>query len=121
MFNLFQLRKRAQLKTESENVKEQKPEVVKVPKVVVAKPAVIVKEPKVVVKEVVKKETVKKIEEVKENLNSKKIFAYVGKKLVGEYDSITKCGVALSMSRPSVKKAIESGETLDNGFKLKFK
>ncbi len=51
---------------------------------------------------------------------SKKVYLKDGEKLVGEYDSITKCGLALGMSRPAVKKAIEFGTLLDNGLILTF-
>lgn len=54
----------------------------------------------------------------KNNLQSKPVYAFVGNELKGDWDSVTKCASALGMSRPAVKKAIESGETLDNGFKL---
>jgi hypothetical protein len=57
---------------------------------------------------------------LKLNPQSKEVLAYVGKKLVGKYDSLTKCAGALGLSRPAVKKAIENGVVLDNGFKLKF-
>jgi hypothetical protein len=52
--------------------------------------------------------------------NAKKVYVYVNNKKAGGYDSITKCGIALGMSRPMVKKVIENGITLDNGFKLSF-
>jgi hypothetical protein len=55
------------------------------------------------------------------NSQSKKVLCLLGEKIVGEYDSITKCSNALVMSRPAVKKAIDNGTILDNGFKLVFK
>jgi hypothetical protein len=51
---------------------------------------------------------------------SKTVYVKDGEKLIGQYDSITKCGLALGLSRPAVKKAIESGMLLDNGLKLTF-
>jgi biotin operon repressor len=42
-------------------------------------------------------------------------------KLVGEYDSITKCAQLLGLSRAMVKKAIDNQTVLDNGFLLTFK
>ena len=54
------------------------------------------------------------------NPSSKTVYAYVGKKLVGEYDSITLCASTLGMSRAMVKKVIESGVELENGFILKL-
>lgn len=54
----------------------------------------------------------------KKNLQSKPVYAYVGNELVGDWDSVTKCAKALGMTRPAVKKAIEEGTILDNGFKL---
>jgi len=59
----------------------------------------------------------------KQNLTptSKIVLCWLEGKLVGEYDSITKCGLALGLSRPVVRKAIEFGMLLDNGFKLTFK
>lgn len=67
-----------------------------------------------------KAEPVKADDTKLKNLQATKVYAYVDGKLVGDYDSITKCGTALGMSRPAVKKAIESGTVLDNGFVLKF-
>ena len=64
--------------------------------------------------------TVKADDTKVKNLIATKVYAYVDGKLVGDYDSITKCGAALGMSRPAVKKAIEFGTVLDNGFVLKF-
>ena len=52
---------------------------------------------------------------------SKPILCYVGKKVVAEYDSLTKCATALGMTRPMVKNAIDNGTVLENGFKLVFK
>jgi hypothetical protein len=52
------------------------------------------------------------------NNASKKVYAYAGRKLVGEYDSITLCASTLGMTRAMIKKAIESGVELENGFKL---
>ena len=66
---------------------------------------------------VVKKE--EPIPEVK-NSQAKNVYAFVGNKCVGIYDSITLCASTLGLSRAMVKKAIESGVTLDNGFKLKL-
>ena len=57
---------------------------------------------------------------VKVNAASKKINIYVDGKYVGFYDSITLCASTLGLSRAMVKKAIESGKQLDNGFILKF-
>jgi len=54
------------------------------------------------------------------NSASKTVYAYVGKKLAGYYDSITLCANALGMTRPMVKKAIENGTVLENGFILTF-
>jgi hypothetical protein len=54
----------------------------------------------------------------KTNLQSKIVYAFVGNELKGEWDSVTKCATALGMSRPAVKKAIDEGTILDNGFKL---
>jgi len=64
----------------------------------------------------VKKE--KPLVKEKTNLQSKPVYAYVGNELKGDWDSVTKCASALGMSRPAVKKAIEEGTILDNGFKL---
>jgi len=52
------------------------------------------------------------------NLQSKPVYAFVGNELKGDWDSVTKCANSLGMSRPAVKKAIEEGTILDNGFKL---
>jgi len=54
----------------------------------------------------------------KTTLQSKPVYAFVGNELKGDWDSVTKCASALGMSRPAVKKAIEEGTILDNGFKL---
>ena len=54
------------------------------------------------------------------NPQSKKVYAFVDNKVVGIYDSITLCASALGMSRAMIKKAIESGVVLDNGFNLKL-
>ena len=59
------------------------------------------------------------VEEGSKN-NAKTVYVYKGKKCVGEYDSVTKCGAALGMSRLMVRKAIGSGEELDNGLILTF-
>lgn len=77
--------------------------------------------PKVKVVKKVKKPLVK-VKSIKEEINpaSKKVYAFVGKKNVGVYDSITLCASTLGLSRPAVKKAIESGVILDNGFVLKL-
>jgi hypothetical protein len=58
---------------------------------------------------------------LKNTPTGKVVLCYIGEKLVGEYDSITKCSLALGLSRPVVRKAIESGMLLDNGFTLTFK
>ena len=52
------------------------------------------------------------------NPASKTVYAFVDGKLVGEYDSITRCASILGMTRPMVKKAIDNGVVLDNGFLL---
>ena len=63
-----------------------------------------------------------KLDEVKNtNALGKPVLCYVGDKLVGEYDSLTKCATALGMSRNMVKKAIDNGVVLENGFLLKLK
>jgi hypothetical protein len=72
---------------------------------------------KLIVKETIKPKTVKETN----NIASKVILCYVGKKVVAEYDSISKCATALNMSRPMVKNAIDNGTILENGFKLVFK
>lgn len=74
------------------------------------------------------KASLKKIDEIikpliveKENTsNAKKVLCYLNDKLIGEYDSISKCATALGMSRLMVRKAIENGTVLENGFKLTF-
>lgn len=70
----------------------------------------------------VKKEPVEVKSAIKENVNpaSKTVYAFVDGKLVGQYDSITLCANALGMSRPMVKRAIDSGTVLTNGFLLKL-
>jgi len=60
-------------------------------------------------------------EEVVQTTQSKIVYAYLNDKLVGEYDSITKCAQLLGLSRAMVKKAIDSQTVLDNGFLLTFK
>ena len=69
-----------------------------------------------------KKETVseEKVTDEKKNPSSKTFYAFVDRKLVGQYDSITLFATALGMSRPMVKRAIENGTVLTNGFKLKL-
>ena len=62
-----------------------------------------------------------KVESKESNIASKVVLCYVGKKIVAEYDSISKCATALVMSRPMVKNAIDNGTVLENGFKLVFK
>lgn len=52
------------------------------------------------------------------NPASKTVYAYVNGKLVGQYDSITKCADILGMTRAMVKKVIDNGVVLDNGFLL---
>jgi hypothetical protein len=71
----------------------------------------------------VKKEKIEKVKEEGEKINSasKVVLCYVGKKVVAEYDSLTKCATALSMTRAMVKKAIDNGVVLENGFKLVLK
>ena len=74
-------------------------------------------------KEVLSKEEPAEVKAtVKENVNpaSKTVYVFVDGKLVGQYDSITLCANALGMSRPMVKRAIESGTVLTNGFILKL-
>jgi len=51
---------------------------------------------------------------------AKKVECYKNGKLVATYDSLTKCASALAMSRPMVKKCIDNGTVLDNGFLLKL-
>ena len=71
-----------------------------------------------------KKKVVKKTEDKptdKSNPASKQVLAYVKGKLVGTYDSLTKCANTLGMSRPMVKNAIDNGVVLENGFILKLK
>jgi hypothetical protein len=63
------------------------------------------------------KETTEKVE-TNVNPASKKVYAYVNKKLVGEYDSISLCANSLGMSRAMIKRAIDNGVTLENGFLL---
>jgi hypothetical protein len=73
-------------------------------------------------KKVLKKKEPIVTEEIKEkgiNPASKTVYAFVDGECVGEYDSITKCASILGLSRPMVKKAIESGVVLTNGFILK--
>lgn len=72
-----------------------------------------------VVEETIKEVVEPKVEEVSKS-NAKTVYVYKGKKCVGIYDSVTKCGAALGMSRLMVRKAIESGEELDNGLVLTF-
>jgi len=61
------------------------------------------------------------VEEKEETGNtSKKVYAFLDGKNVGVYDSITKCGTALGLSRLMVRKAIENDVTLENGWKLKL-
>lgn len=50
--------------------------------------------------------------------SSKIVYAHLNGKLVGQYDSITKCAQFLGLSRAMVKKAIDSQTVLDNGFIL---
>jgi hypothetical protein len=54
------------------------------------------------------------------NPASKKVYYFVEGVCKGYYDSITLCGTTLGLSRAGVKKAIESGMLLDNGFVLKL-
>jgi len=54
------------------------------------------------------------------NPSSKKVYYFVGGECKGYYDSITLCGNTLGMTRAMVKKAIDNGTTLENGFILKF-
>jgi len=65
------------------------------------------------------KETVTILETGK-NPQSKNVYAFVDNKCVGIYDSITLCATTLGLSRAMVKRAIENGVTLDNGFTLKL-
>ena len=69
-----------------------------------------------------KKEKVseEKVSDEKKNPASKTVYAFVDGKIVGQYDSITLCANALGMSRPMVKRAIDSGTVLTNGFLLKL-
>ena len=55
------------------------------------------------------------------NILGKSVLCYVRDRLVAEYDSLTKCATALGMSRAMVKKAIDNGVVLENGFKLTLK
>ena len=68
-----------------------------------------------------KKEDIENKPTDKSNPSSKQVFAYLGDKLVGTYDSLTKCANTLGMSRPMVKNAIDNGVVLENGFILKLK
>ena len=49
---------------------------------------------------------------------SKKVYCYLNGKVVGEYDSKTKCANALGMSRAMVSRAIDQKTVLENGFVL---
>ena len=60
------------------------------------------------------------VEEVLKKPQSKIVYALLDGKLVGEYDSITKCAQLLGLSRAMIKKAIDSQTVLDNGFILTF-
>ena len=71
---------------------------------------------RLLLKKEVKKEVINP--DKKNNLQSKTVYAFVGDELKADWDSVTKCATALGMSRPAVKKAIEEGTILDNGFKL---
>jgi len=51
---------------------------------------------------------------------SKKVYAYLDDRCVGEYDSITKCATALGMTRLMVRKAIENEVVLESGWILKL-
>jgi hypothetical protein len=66
-------------------------------------------------------EETKPEEEKKINVLGKVVLCYVDNKLVGEYESLTKCATALGMSRAMLKRAIDNGVTLENGFKLVLK
>lgn len=68
---------------------------------------------------IVEEKVIEKVEEVSKS-NAKNVYVFKGKKCVGIYDSVTKCGAALGMSRLMVRKAIGSGEKLDNGLVLTF-
>ena len=72
-----------------------------------------------------KKEEVKEVieepkEEVTNKTSSKNVYVYQKGKCIGIYDSITKCGIALGMSRLMVRKAIENDVEMDNGMTLSF-
>ena len=57
-------------------------------------------------------------EDIKINSQSKTVYAYMDGKLLAEYDSITRCGNALGLTRLMVRKAIEHDVILENGLKL---
>ena len=65
-----------------------------------------------------KKETTDSEQHV--NPASKKVYFFVDGEYKGYYDSITLCANALGLTRAGVKKAIENGTELDNGFILKL-
>lgn len=69
---------------------------------------------------VVATEVIEPKPEAKVNPQSKTIYAYIDNKLVGIYDSITLCATTLGLSRAMIKRAIENGTVLDNGFLLTF-
>jgi hypothetical protein len=69
----------------------------------------------------VKKPIKEKIVAKSNSSASKTVLCYVGKKVVAEYDSLTKCATALGMSRAMVKQVIDNGTVLENGFKLVLK
>jgi len=54
------------------------------------------------------------------NPASKKVYFFVDGECKGFYDSITLCANTLGLTRAGVKKAIEFGTELDNGFILKL-
>jgi len=70
----------------------------------------------------VKLDNVRKYKPVlmEESDTSKKVYAYLDDRCVGEYDSITKCATALGMTRLMVRKAIENEVILESGWILKL-
>ena len=64
-----------------------------------------------------KKENIEEIKETK-NSASKIVYCYLDGEPVADYESISKCAIALGMSRAMVKKAIDNAVVLENGFLL---
>ena len=52
------------------------------------------------------------------NPAKKTVYCYLDGKIVADYESISKCAIALGMSRAMVKKSIDNAIVLENGFKL---